>query len=84
MAYNRFRKDLDPSRSGAFLCRACQKRTRETGWDESSVQLCKACLFEANRENIHSDEGHVEKGLGADPHACTVCTNHYPVLGASK
>lgn len=79
----RFRRDPDPGSSGIFRCRVCSKRTRETGFDEAGVQLCKACLFASYRENSHSDNGHAGKGLGPDPHKCTVCTADYPVLGAA-
>lgn len=76
----RFRGNLDPNRSGIFVCLNCSKRTRETGWDESSVQLCKACLFEANRFNLHFDNGHA----GKDPNACAICIAEYPVLDSTR
>lgn len=45
-------------RGGAYRCRSCGKLTRETGGDESSVELCRSCLQEAEMENAHSDGYH--------------------------
>jgi NAD-dependent dihydropyrimidine dehydrogenase PreA subunit len=34
-----------------YYCKLCKKRTRETGHDESSCELCKSCYFECLKEN---------------------------------
>ena len=41
MKINRF------DRHGTYICDSCGKLTRETGQDESSVQLCRLCYEEA-------------------------------------
>jgi len=46
--------------SGTYTCRSCGKRTRETGGDESSLELCLVCMDEAGLENDHLDYGHDE------------------------
>tara|TARA_R110002051_G_C8706951_1_gene495154 strand:- start:992 stop:1159 length:168 start_codon:yes stop_codon:yes gene_type:complete len=46
-----FQKNVYSLEGSVYTCRICKKRTRETGHDESSVQLCKACLLEAQDEN---------------------------------
>ena len=38
-----------------YKCRCCNKTTRETGDDESSVELCRACYRDATAENDHLD-----------------------------
>lgn len=45
------------SNGGAYRCRICNKRTRETGYEESSVELCAKCLLECYVENAQSDYG---------------------------
>lgn len=52
MATNRFKLG-----SGAYNCRICSKLTRETGYDESSVELCALCYWTAVVENAESDHG---------------------------
>ena len=49
---NRFKKG-----SGKYTCRACLKETRETGHEESEVELCAKCLWENYAENARSDHG---------------------------
>lgn len=56
------------SGSGCYVCRNCKKQTRETGGDESCVQLCRACWDDANWENHHSDECH-----DGAKESCPVC-----------
>jgi len=53
MAVNRFRRH-----ETTYACRCCGKKTRETGAGEVGVQLCRACLRDAEWENHHSDECH--------------------------
>jgi hypothetical protein len=43
--------------SGKYTCCACLKETRETGHDESEVELCAKCLLENYVENARSDHG---------------------------
>ena len=43
--------------SAVYACRGCDKKTRETGHDESSVQLCARCYLIACDENSISDGG---------------------------
>lgn len=43
--------------SCVYTCRSCGKRTRETGGDESGVELCLACYEDASMENDHNDTG---------------------------
>lgn len=54
------RNDRFQRGSGIYVCRICGKRTRETGGDESNVELCFSCFEEAGLENEHSDYGHDE------------------------
>lgn len=42
---------------GVYVCSSCGRKTRETGEDESSVELCAYCYLEATLENELSD-GH--------------------------
>jgi hypothetical protein len=43
-------------RKGAtYQCHVCKRQTRETGHEESSLQLCAYCLLEAYLENELSD-----------------------------
>ena len=44
--------------SGSYTCVSCGRRTRETGQDESRVELCLSCYEAAGLENEHSDYGH--------------------------
>ena len=41
--------------SGAYVCISCGKKTRETGYDESTYELCRRCNAEALLENSVSD-----------------------------
>jgi len=41
-----------------YICSICKKRTRETGHDESSCELCKSCYLKELMINEHSDYGH--------------------------
>ena len=41
-----------------YICVACGKRTRETGHDESSCELCKSCYLDCLMDNEHSDGYH--------------------------
>ena len=56
--------------SAAYNCCSCGKRTRDTGNDEASLELCLACLRESERENYHSDNSH---GRDIDPKDCPQC-----------
>lgn len=38
-----------------YKCRACDHNTRETGYDESSCQLCAFCFELCSDENSYSD-----------------------------
>lgn len=51
--YNRFQKN-----SGVYTCISCGKKTRDTGNDETSCQLCKKCYVIGSIENHHNDNGH--------------------------
>jgi hypothetical protein len=42
-------------RTPVYTCRSCKKQTRETGHDESTVQLCAFCFREAELTNSLSD-----------------------------
>ena len=44
--------------SSVYTCRMCGRKTRETGDDESGVELCKGCLNNSYMENHHNDSGH--------------------------
>ena len=44
--------------SGVYVCRICKNKTRETGSDESSVELCAYCNEQALLENEYYD-GHI-------------------------
>lgn len=45
-------------RSAVYTCSCCGKATRETGSDESIVELCLRCLLENYAENAASDHGY--------------------------
>lgn len=53
---------------GLYVCRICGKKTRETGNDESGVQLCANCYDRCTLENDHNDYGHAQKEEN-----CPVC-----------
>jgi hypothetical protein len=60
--------------STTYKCRVCGKRTRETGEDESIVELCLDCYEEAGFENEHLDNNGDHHGLpGFSPERCPVC-----------
>ena len=46
------------SGSGVYRCVVCKKQTRETGDNESSVEMCADCYEWESMENQHSDDGH--------------------------
>jgi hypothetical protein len=46
------------NRGGVYVCKACGKRTRETGECESGVELCRDCYEDAGYENEHQDGYH--------------------------
>ena len=46
------------NRLAVYTCDDCGKATRETGYGESGVGLCKACYVWAGFENEHDDQGH--------------------------
>lgn len=55
--------------SGVYICRCCQKHTRETGAGESMIDLCLNCYEGAGLENEHTDGHH-----DAEPEAnCPDC-----------
>lgn len=41
--------------SGVYTCKCCGKQTRETGACESQVEMCLACMEEAEAENAEQD-----------------------------
>lgn len=46
---------VSAGRTPTYKCGVCGKLTRETGHDESSVELCAFCYEEAGLENALSD-----------------------------
>ncbi len=78
-----------------YICGCCNKNTRETGYGESDLQLCKKCYVEGGLENEHSDNGgahenvEVKNGIAYENDvACPTCVaeveaaakpNRYPV-----
>lgn len=52
---NRF---ISTRNGSTYICHICGKRTRESGNDESSLQLCLACNLKAEIHNMISDYGH--------------------------
>lgn len=56
MAVKRFRRQMLGG-SPTYTCRMCGKQTRETGHDESSVELCAFCYQCAGMENTYYDQG---------------------------
>jgi len=55
--------------SGQYKCHACGKQTRETGDDESSCQLCRACFRDSSWENHHNDN----HDLAVAKESCNEC-----------
>lgn len=62
MANNRFQRKAFGA-SGAYTCACCGKKTRETGHDESSVDLCAFCYREAGEVNSYNDGNSTEEQL---------------------
>ena len=58
--------------SAVYTCRCCHKLTRETGGDESGVELCRVCYDSAGWTNAHYDGEHAEK---SEPD-CPLCQGH--------
>lgn len=60
--------------SGCYTCRVCGKKTRATGHDEESCQLCAFCYIESGLENSHSDND------GCEPYnpCCPTCNTQRP------
>ena len=61
-----------------YTCGSCGKRTRETGYGESDLDLCAQCYNAAGYENEHSDnDGLHNMGnnvpMGKDPAQCPSC-----------
>lgn len=54
LTMNRFKKNHFGG-SGLYTCASCGKKTRETGSNESSVDLCKLCYLTGGEENMHVD-----------------------------
>ena len=44
--------------SATYTCDCCGKRTRETGNDESRLDMCLACELEGEIQNMISDYSH--------------------------
>ena len=40
---------------GCYECEMCGKKTRQTGIDNESVNLCKACYLDCQNENAIAD-----------------------------
>lgn len=38
-----------------YVCKVCDKVTRETGDGEQGVQMCRSCFHIASQENSHAD-----------------------------
>ena len=49
---NRFRSTINGS---TYICHNCGKRTRETGHEESNLELCAFCLWQTYAMNAVSD-----------------------------
>jgi len=43
-------------KGAVYTCHECGKKTRETGYSESSVGLCKDCYEDAGLYNMHQDD----------------------------
>jgi len=72
----RVKKFQGGMKGAVYTCRDCGKRTRETGYSESSVGLCAKCFEEGGLINEHSDnDGHFGfngEDLGYNPN-CPTC-----------
>lgn len=51
----RFSSATTHARGGVFKCICCGKQTRETGYGEANLEMCAACIREANEENARQD-----------------------------
>ena len=40
---------------GVYECEMCGKKTRQTGMDNESVNLCKTCYLDCQQENAIAD-----------------------------
>lgn len=49
------RTDRFSKHGGVITCIACGRKTRETGVDETSLQMCRFCIKENEWENALSD-----------------------------
>ncbi len=47
--------------TGCYTCRACGRRTRETGDSEGQAVLCRSCYRAAGIENEHYDGYHADE-----------------------
>lgn len=52
------RKNNRFDRAGCYKCKMCGKLTRETGNQESSVEMCYKCDIDSGQENAHVDGVH--------------------------
>jgi hypothetical protein len=64
------------AQASTYICGACDKRTRETGWGESDLDLCLKCYCEAGLENEHFDN--LNSGLPNDHSIATEMPNDGP------
>lgn len=62
----RFRRSVWGA-SALYVCRACGKRTRETGDGESGCELCRDCYHVAGLENEHLDGLHADAPVADCP-----------------
>lgn len=53
---SRFQPGIGNAPGGVYECYLCHRKTRDTGYGESSVGLCRFCYEEAETENEFSDE----------------------------
>ena len=59
-----------------YICGLCGKRTRETGFGESSCDLCKRCYIQAGNENEHLDND-ITTLPNHDKADCPECVGKY-------
>ena len=62
------------SGSGCYTCGCCGQKTRDTGRDEASVELCWSCYAESGITNTHGDN-HGDRGKGEEE--CAECKDMY-------
>lgn len=60
--------------SGCYACRSCGKKTRATGYEEETCELCAFCYNESVLENYHNDNDGCDD---YDP-ACPLCNPDRP------